>query len=91
MIPVAIRSRLGDRLGNGVGSDMSEDRPCGNECDGERHECTSCGGAGGVLDDCFEDSCCCADPETQHGVVACENCSGAGGWPCPKLRAELNG
>lgn len=61
------------------------DRACGGECDGERHECWSCGGEGYVLDDCFEDSCCCADPETDHDTVACEQCSGAGGWPCPLI------
>jgi hypothetical protein len=58
-----------------------------DSCDGERHECHACGGAGYVLADCFEDTCPCADPETQHDLVACETCHGAGGWPCPDLVA----
>ena len=39
------------------------------EDDGE--ECGECGGEGWVLADCFEDTCCCADPESQHGVERC--------------------
>ena|ERR1017187_741416 len=37
-------------------------------------ECGTCAGEGYVLDDCFEDTCCCADPETQHGHSKCPDC-----------------
>jgi hypothetical protein len=40
------------------------------ECD-EGEECGECGGEGWVLADCFEDTCCCADPELEHGLVRC--------------------
>ena len=69
--------------GDHVMSKAVEREPCPPECDGERHECYACGGEGLVLDDCFEDSCPCADPETDHDIVECEVCRGAGGWPCP--------
>lgn len=39
--------------------------------------CPECGGEGYVLDDCFEDTCCCADPE-EHGYVKCSLCFGKG-------------
>ena len=29
----------------------------------EDDECYECGGEGYIVADCFEDSCCCADPE----------------------------
>lgn len=38
-------------------------------------ECYECGGEHVVVADCFEDSCCCAEPEIEHGVVACPVCS----------------
>ena len=63
-------------------------RACLEDCDGEHHECPHCGGEGYVLGDCFEDTCCCADPDTAHDTVACEYCEGAGGWRCPELVAE---
>lgn len=34
--------------------------------------CGECGGEGYVLADCFEDTCCCADPETEHGYIRCQ-------------------
>ena len=34
-------------------------------------ECGDCGGEGWVEGDCFEDTCCCADPEKSHGLVRC--------------------
>ena len=37
-------------------------------------ECYECGGEGFVLNDCFEDTCCCADPETSHGFRPCSLC-----------------
>jgi hypothetical protein len=43
-----------------------------DEYDGD--ECYECGGEGIVLDDCFEDTCCCADPETEHDMVPCPVC-----------------
>lgn len=49
--------------------------------DEDYEECGECGGEGWVTADCFEDTCCCADPETSHGVVRCI-CNP------PKLRSE---
>ena len=46
--------------------------------DDEDNECWACGGEGFVLGDCGEDTCCCADPETQHPMVRCETCGGKG-------------
>lgn len=43
--------------------------------------CFECGDEGYVVDDCFEDTCCCADPELQHGLIRCPVC---GGPPAPK-------
>lgn len=34
-------------------------------------ECPECGGEGFIEDDCFEDTCCCADP---HDIVPCKTC-----------------
>ena len=33
--------------------------------------CWNCGGEGYVLNDCFEDTCCCLDPEEEHGYSPC--------------------
>lgn len=44
--------------------------------DGADDECYECGGEGYLVDDCFEDTCCCADPETEHGIIPCPNCGG---------------
>jgi hypothetical protein len=40
--------------------------------------CFDCGGEGYVLADCFEDTCCCADPESSHGYIQCPVCGGKG-------------
>lgn len=37
-----------------------------------------CGGEGWIVDDCFEDTCCCADPESEHGLIPCPNCNPRG-------------
>jgi len=42
----------------------------------DHEECFECGGEGYVLDDCFEDTCCCADPYAQHGMIPCPVCGG---------------
>lgn len=41
-------------------------------------ECYECGGEGWIVDDCFEDTCCCADPECEHDVIPCPNCNPRG-------------
>ena len=46
----------------------------GDVCD----ECPRCGGEGYIEDDCFEDTCCCADPASSHGIVKCPTCQGTG-------------
>ncbi len=45
-----------------------------NEFIDEDEECYECGGEGFVVAECFEDTCCCADPHTQHGLVSCPLC-----------------
>lgn len=54
------------------------------ECDGVRHTCWECEGMGLVVDECFEDTCCCADPQNEHDTVFCRTCQGTGGWWCPQ-------
>lgn len=47
--------------------------------DFEDHEdCYECGGEGWIVGDCFEDACCCADPETDHDIIPCPNCNPTG-------------
>jgi hypothetical protein len=40
--------------------------------------CVECDGEGYVLNDCFEDTCCCEDPEMEHGYGTCPSCGGRG-------------
>lgn len=40
--------------------------------------CCECGGEGWIAADCFEDTCCCADPELEHGVDPCPICNPKG-------------
>ena len=54
------------------------------DCDGQWHPCQDCED-GYVLDDCFEDACCCAESEISHDTIVCPTCEGKGGWPCPTL------
>ena len=46
--------------------------------DGADDECSECGGEGWIVDDCFEDTCCCADPETEHDIIPCPVCNAKG-------------
>ena len=41
-----------------------------SDCRDDYYEflCPTCGGEGEILQDCFEDTCCCADPE-EHGYI----------------------
>lgn len=41
-------------------------------------ECAECDGSGWIEDDCFEDTCCCADPVTEHGIIHCPMCNPKG-------------
>jgi hypothetical protein len=45
-----------------------------DDFDGTEKECPECGGEGWVEGDCFEDTCCCADPASSHGLVKCSLC-----------------
>lgn len=36
--------------------------------------CYRCDGAGMIPADCFEDTCCCADPELAHDMMPCPVC-----------------
>lgn len=38
--------------------------------------CADCDGEGYALADCFEDTCCCANPELEHGMIRCPTCGG---------------
>jgi hypothetical protein len=42
---------------------------------GADSDCGECDGDGYVTADCFEDTCCCADPEAEHGVEPCPICN----------------
>lgn len=33
---------------------------------------------GWILNDCFEDTCCCADPDSEHGFRPCPGCNAEG-------------
>ncbi len=48
-------------------------------------ECGNCGGDGVTGHDCWEDCCCCADPEDN---VACDICHGVGAFPLCLSSAE---
>lgn len=37
--------------------------------------CPDCDGEGFILDECFEDTCCCAEPELEHDIIPCPTCS----------------
>ena len=39
-------------------------------------ECSRCDGEGFTEHDCFEDTCCCLNPDDDE----CRQCSGYGGW-----------
>ena len=41
----------------------------------EAETCSKCDGDGYVTADCFEDTCCCSDPELEHDSVPCPLCS----------------
>lgn len=48
-----------------------------DDFDGEPHdECPECYGEG-LVHDCGEDTCCCADP-TEQDMVMCPECDGWG-------------
>jgi hypothetical protein len=40
--------------------------------------CDRCDGDGYVRGDCFEDTCCCEDPDLKHGTITCPVCNGVG-------------
>ena len=42
--------------------------------DGQDIDCPECGGEGFIVDDCDEDTCCCADPSASHGLIPCPLC-----------------
>ena len=44
----------------------------------DEEPCQECVGEGWVVADCFEDTCCCAEPEKQHGVTPCPFCNPGG-------------
>lgn len=41
-------------------------------------DCPYCDGEGVIVQDCIEDSCCCVDPELEHGVMECWHCATTG-------------
>lgn len=50
-----------------VNSPYDEDETYGEPC----YECDD---EGWILADCFEDTCCCADPELSHEYIPCPVC-----------------
>lgn len=40
----------------------------------EDEVCYRCDGDGYIVADCFEDTCCCADPELEHDLIVCPVC-----------------
>jgi len=58
--------------------ELSTDFPDPSDYCGEDEVCGECGGDGYIERDCDEDSCCCADPELEHGIVRCPACKGRG-------------
>ena len=42
--------------------------------DSDDFDCPDCGGEGFTEGDCFEDTCCCLNPEESHGVIPCSTC-----------------
>lgn len=48
---------------------------CAEEYDDYDDECPDCGGDGFIENDCFEDTCCCLDPEASHGFRPCPTCT----------------
>jgi len=59
-----------------------------NALDGVWVDCPHCDD-GAVLNDCFEDSCCCVDPVAEHGFRDCEVCGGKGGYYPTKEALEM--
>ena len=49
-----------------------------DDFDPEDDDCYECGGEGWIVDDCFEDTCCCADPDCEHGIIPCPLCNPKG-------------
>jgi hypothetical protein len=45
----------------------------------EDEDCGTCGGEGYITNVCFEDTCCCANSDIDHGLIRCPDCSGTGG------------
>jgi hypothetical protein len=37
--------------------------------------CSTCGDAGWIVGPCFEDVCCCEDPDTHHRMIPCPDCN----------------
>lgn len=46
--------------------------------DEDSNDCEQCGGEGWITAECFEDTCCCADPDEEHGSIPCPNCNPEG-------------
>ena len=71
LLPMWMRTRW-----NARGWEMKPEREAQDYY--EEEYCPDCGGDGWVDGDCFEDTCCCADPVASHGVVKCPTCGGRG-------------
>ncbi len=61
-----------NRESEGITEEFFED------VDPEDDDCYECGGEGWIVDECFEDTCCCADPDEEHGLIPCPNCNPRG-------------
>lgn len=69
---------ISDDAGDGLGFDDTFDDDYEDFEDDQQEGCCECGGEGFIVDDCFEDTCCCADPETEHGIIPCPHCNAGG-------------
>jgi len=54
---------------------LTDDEECDEYLD---EECDECAGEGWIVDDCFEDCCCCVNPEVEHGLIPCPTCNPKG-------------
>ena len=51
---------------------------CPVDFDDMYEECFECNGEGWILDDCFEDTCFCLNPEEDHDLIPCPVCNPGG-------------
>lgn len=63
---------------NAAPGELSSDYPDPDDYCDDDDGCWECGGEGWIENECFEDTCCCADPEASHGIRPCWRCNPQG-------------